>query len=138
MAAGWKLKKPFLSELDITYLLEEHEAMNSTKRLYRILLQEFLFNAHRSTAMGAMAVDTTTHFHQARESTPKYYCTSSLIAKAQLTPLHASLCHNKAHRLLYFIVDCSLYTGAAQRRTALPLYRLCGCCVISFVDSCHC
>lgn len=88
--------------------------MNSTKSLYRFLLQEFLFNAHRSTAMGAMALDTTTHFHQASESAPKHYCTSSLIAEARLTPSHVSTCRNKAHRLLYAIVKCSLYTSAAQ------------------------
>lgn len=84
----------------------------------------------------------TTHFHQASESAPKHYCISSLIAEARLTPLHSSSRRNKAHRLLCVIVKCSLYTGGAQcrttKRTPLSLYQLCGCCIIPFLDSCHC
>lgn len=122
--------------------LIRRKAMNSTKSLYRFLLWEFLFNAHRSTAMGTMALDTTTHFHQASESAPKHYCTSSLIAEARLTPLPASSGRNKTHRSLYVIVKCSLYAGGAQwrktQRMPLSLYQLCGCCIISFLDSCHC
>lgn len=64
--------------------LIRRKAMNSTKSLYRVLLWEFLFNSHCSTAMGATALDITTHFHQASESAPTHYCTSSLIAERQM------------------------------------------------------